>query len=128
MKLKVSLTLAMLVLGLLIPQSSSAQFSFRFNQSTTELLTLDQAMDLLAGQNVASEQRYEGHILDLVDANNFAPGRFQYDLNLLGDPSLAQDFFAIEIVAELEILAAGTYTFGMNMDDGGRLDKSLGVC
>lgn len=89
-------------------------------------MTLDDALNLLSGQNVAFEQSYDGSILDLVDADFSNPGRFSYDLNLLGEPNNEQNNFAVELIAEIEIKNAGTYSFGMNMDDGGRLEIDLG--
>jgi len=121
----VTLLLVFTVFAILSNQAS-AQFKFRFVQSTAALSSLDDALNLLSGQNVALEQSFDGSILDLVDVGSFNGGLFQYNLNLLGDPTLEQNNFAIEVIAEIEINTAGTYTFGMNMDDGGRLEIDLG--
>ena len=110
----------------LMSSQASGQFKFRFVQSTSQLSSLDDALDLLSGQNVVLEQSFDGSIFDLVDANSFNGGLFSYDLNLFGDPTLEQNNFAIEVIAEIEIDSAGTYTFGMNIDDGGRLEIDLG--
>ena len=104
-----------------------AQINFRFVQSSAPVENLDDAIALLNGQNVEFERNCNAPVLDLVD--NFGgsePGLFRYDLNLLGDPEQPDDDFAIEINASIEINNAGTYTFGINLDDGGQIQIDFG--
>ena len=105
---------------------SFAQFGFRYVQSTSPLSNLDDALDLLNGQNVEFETRCYAAIFDLVDGDNFTTGRFNYDLNVMGIPGVAEDDFAIEVIADIEISKAGTYTFGFNLDDGGLIQIDFG--
>lgn len=130
--LSLTLTLAMgfvLAMG----QSAVGQFSFRFVKSSIPVVTLDDALSLLAGQNVESEQRCNAPIFDLVNRvdvpdgfEGFDRGLFGFNLNLLGGPAKFEDHFAIEFVGDIEIPESGTYTFGMNLDDGGRIQIDFG--
>ena len=126
MRFKNATLLLAITACLLLSDQVDAQFKFRFVQSTTQLSNIDDVLDLLSDQNVAPEQTFDGSIIDLVDSSSFNGGLFSYDLNLLGDPTLEQNNFAIEVIAEIEIPTAGTYSFGMNMDDGGRLEIDFG--
>lgn len=103
-----------------------AQFKFRFVQAATDLFVLQDTIDLLNGQNVAFERQGFASVLDLVDGDSFFPSRFAHDLNVLGTPGVDENDFAIEIAAAIEIVEPGTYTFGIALDDGGRLQIDRG--
>lgn len=103
-----------------------AQFSFRFVQSTVQIFSLQDTIDLLDGENLAFERQGFASVIDLVDGDSFFPSRFGYDLNVLGVPGVDDNDFAIEIAASIEINQPGTYTFGIALDDGGRLQIDRG--
>ena len=110
----------------MIPTPLHAQLSFRFVKATQHIEDINDTIAVLSGANVDFETTNTAPLFDLVDADSFFAGRFSYDLNLLGQPGIEESDFAIEVDASVSIPSAGTYTFGMALDDGGRFQIDLG--
>ena len=109
-----------------LSQNALAQFDFRFVQSTGQIMTIEQAGGLLDGDNVAFEQSAVATVFDLVDGDSFNSGLFDSDLDVLGIPGVDDNDFAIELIGELVVDQAGAHTFGINLDDGGRIRIDAG--
>ena len=124
--MKLMTSVALTCFSLILATPLHAQLSFRFVQSTQNIENIDDTIAVLAGSNVAFETNSTAPMFDLVDGDSFFSSRFSLDLNLLGQPGVAEDDFAIEVDASVEITTPGTYTFGMAIDDGGRFQIDTG--
>jgi len=100
----------------------SAGFTVRDVQSTGTINNLATADALLGGSGVASQTTATG--VDVINYINSAGGggngRYGDDREFPNGTGNRNDF-AISVMGTLNVIQPGTYTFGHNTDDGGRL-------
>ena len=126
---KMFICMSALLLSTQFGLEADAQFQFRFVQSNTNSQVLnnnDALEELLGGANVAFEEIRTADVFDLVDADDAVGGLFGFDLDVLGQPGVSDDAFGIEVLGEIEINNPGIHTFGINLDDGGRIEIDTG--
>ena len=93
-------------------------FRVREVRSSQQLLTLDDADRLLAGENVVSSQSFTR--IPVINYVQGGSGGFFKE----GDqpfPNGGVDNFALDIRGTMQVNKAGTYTFGVSVNDAARL-------
>lgn len=127
-KLRILVTLVTLSAA---ARSASADFIVRDVHSSGSVRSLADADALLAGNRIASEATASRPFIDLFDpaaSTSGGDGHFSNDLTFPdASPGIAGKNFAIHATTSVVIVTPGTYTFGINSDDGARLRIDQGA-
>ena len=87
--------------------------------SGTALNNITDGVNLL---NAAGGMYYSSPFINFIDPQSYSKGRFGGCMPFGGDdPSQADTNFAVRVTGTVRIPATGTWTFGVNSDDGFRL-------
>ncbi len=117
--------------ALAIAGQAKADFLVRDVHSTGTINNLAAADALLAGSGVASQTTANRVFIDMFDGDQNTgegTGHFTNNQSFPNNVVGADDNdFAIRATATLIITTAGTYTFGVNSDDGSRLRIDTGA-
>ena len=104
-------------------QTTVPGFTVQDSHSTGTIQNLTNALNVLNGNGLASETTAITPVVNFYDFTGAAggPANFSGDLLFPNDTNSDDNDFAVRATGKILISEGGTYTFGVNSDDGSRL-------
>ena len=107
-------------LRLTAPPSNSNGFAILEKHNNVQIPDIQSAVNFL-DNGTGTTYAYNAAVIDYIDPEDWGGGDFSVNNPFGGNTSADDDFFALQIHGTVRIPSSGTWTFGVNSDDGFRL-------